>query len=89
MEDHNDNHFDERLLPCPFCGGKAYLGFYVDGVDNYVYCDSCHIGADNFDGEDDAITKWNRRVRSEGLHGPYPGGGRGPFVVLPRKRRKK
>lgn len=32
----NDN-FDPRLKPCPLCGGKAFLGFYVDGVDNSLY----------------------------------------------------
>lgn len=57
----NDN-FDPRLKPCPLCGGKAFLGFYVDGVDNFVYCSDCYFGKDNLDGEQDTIDKWNRRV---------------------------
>lgn len=57
------DNFDPRLKPCPLCGGKAFLGYYVDGVDNYVYCSECYFGADNLDGEQDAIDKWNRRIK--------------------------
>lgn len=62
----DERNYDVRLKPCPFCGSPAYLGFYVDGVDNYVYCSQCWVaGSDNFNGEQAAIDAWNKRHQDE------------------------
>jgi Lar family restriction alleviation protein len=57
----NKKENDTTLKPCPLCGGEAYMGYYVDGVDNYIYCSNCHFGSDNLNGKQDAIDKWNKR----------------------------
>jgi NMD protein affecting ribosome stability and mRNA decay len=44
-----------ELLPCPFCGGKAYKAFNsMTGEKTMAVCSSC--GATAFD------RKWNRRA---------------------------
>lgn len=32
---------NEKLLQCPFCGGKA--GYYVSGLKDHVYCRGCGV----------------------------------------------
>lgn len=55
-----------KLLPCPFCGGKAELNTWGNDRDGChvakVICDSCSASADSFETQDQAITAWNRRA---------------------------
>lgn len=64
-----DIALDEKLLPCPHCGGKAELHtnrIAEDVVQVFVMCSACLATTDNF--EDtyaptaDAIAAWNRRA---------------------------
>lgn len=49
----------EKLLPCPFCGGKAKL---VSSVESWVECPSCGTSTKFCSCDSGAIEKWNRRV---------------------------
>ena len=58
----------DGLLPCPFCGGEAFLTKYVSSnkePDYYVECgtDGCPmcLGGLVYPTEDEAIKAWNRR----------------------------
>lgn len=55
-----------KLLPCPFCGGKAELNTWGNDRDGChvakVICDSCSASADSFETQDQAIAAWNRRA---------------------------
>ena len=57
---------DVKLLPCPFCGGKAELQQAIDTFIHYrVVCkDSCCRGAsyNTWVGEAEAIEAWNTRA---------------------------
>lgn len=62
----------EKLLPCPFCGGKAKVASYRTGEDtmgSHVYCTSCDARTTEY--EDayapaaDAIDGWNRRPSAQ------------------------
>lgn len=49
----------EKLLPCPFCGGEAYL---VTGApEEWVRCMKCHASSDTDTRYEGAAVKWNRR----------------------------
>lgn len=58
----------EKLLPCPFCGGKADI--YVEGkiiLDRYkkcysVYCKDCCCTTQYEENKQDAIKDWNKRI---------------------------
>lgn len=56
----------DKLLPCPLCGGEATLveDIYNDQLYYYVICsnDDCNANTGRCNTEDEAITKWNRRV---------------------------
>lgn len=68
---------DDRLLPCPFCGAKAYLITNPRNPENeseligpaLVQCWDCDASQMSQD-EDEAIAAWNRRAaastRTEG-----------------------
>lgn len=49
----------EKLLPCPFCGGKAKL---VSSVESWVECKSCGATSRFCACDSGAIEKWNKRV---------------------------
>lgn len=66
---------EERIKPCPFCGGTAYIGSatFTPGVFTII-CDNCNMmiekyGIDSegfhqnfpFRTREEAITAWNRR----------------------------
>ncbi len=49
----------EKLLPCPFCGGKAKV---VQSHNPYVICESCHVSTPMYSWKADAVKAWNRRT---------------------------
>lgn len=60
----------QKLKPCPFCGGRAYLSERMNGG-YYVECESingCLAESGNYDTKGQAIEAWNRRaVDTDGL----------------------
>ena len=43
---------ENKLKPCPFCGGKAHIGVARHPVGNvFVFCENCKSATDTF--EDD------------------------------------
>ncbi len=57
-----DYHYlDEKLLPCPFCGGKAEI--YAQAWNKYsVICAKCFCVKGSYGTEEKAIEEWNKRV---------------------------
>lgn len=55
---------EQKLKPCPFCGGEASI--YVAYDDGYcVCCDECGCCLPVYNTEEDAIREWNRRTNDE------------------------
>ena len=60
-----------ELKPCPFCGGKALLGFSKDEHLNerhFVICENvikCGCLTQYCNSKDKAIEKWNRRAEKD------------------------
>ena len=52
------------LLPCPFCGGKAYLANVEMVGCSYVVCTDCRIQGDDMSKER-AVATWNSRPAHE------------------------
>lgn len=61
----------EKLLPCPFCGGKAFMKVNPQTLNCYVNCPKCEVAMKrNFKGnkkvEETLMTlmteSWNQRV---------------------------
>lgn len=53
---------DEKLKPCPFCGGKAT----INGITLvYIKCTKCGVETVGYREEDEAIEAWNRRVNDD------------------------
>lgn len=51
-----------KLLPCPFCGGKArFINFY--GL-YMVECETCRIATDTDYTKEDVIKIWNTRANT-------------------------
>jgi len=59
---------EEKLMPCPFCGGKAKiverpLRLQIELSKFSVSCTNCHISTKEHTGfETSAIVDWNRRT---------------------------
>lgn len=58
----------ERLLPCPFCAGKAHIRYIAVMQKPYFpECENeCCIAGDtgvSFETEKEAIEAWNRRTK--------------------------
>ena len=62
---------EDRIKPCPFCGGPAHIvlkSFDIFDTGAYVMCDKCGsrtvlITNDlNKKPQDEAIKRWNKRV---------------------------
>lgn len=55
------------LLPCPFCGGEAFM-VKTKRCGRYVACWDCNIATDEYDTDDigsaydKAVAAWNRRT---------------------------
>lgn len=59
-----DNSMNERLKPCPFCGGVAII--YKSKMGDYrVECYSCFAHTFFEDSKEKAADEWNRRVENE------------------------
>lgn len=62
---------NEKLLPCPFCGGEA--GYYVPGMKGHVYCKGCGAMSDGSytnrdpDWAQEEARLWNTRVYPKGV----------------------
>ena len=56
---------NEKLKPCPFCGGKAVLKSYRFVNEFSVRCQSCGSTTDDFKTSEEAIAIWNKRSPSE------------------------
>ena len=52
----------ERLLACPFCGGKAYQDKVEHRSLFWVACQDCGIDGKIKNSADEAITAWNTRA---------------------------
>jgi Lar family restriction alleviation protein len=56
---------DNELKSCPFCGGEAEIHNLVKIDINdrcWIECKECGISTKIYDGEQEAIEAWNRRV---------------------------
>lgn len=55
----------KKLLPCPFCGGEAYLEEILE-YHNYVHCTNCECEKGRFQTykKSQAIKAWNTRSDS-------------------------
>ena len=64
MQENKEQQMNEnKLLPCPFCGGKAHI--YQDYTGMYVaQCDKCGNGTLLSD-KKTAEMRWNRRANDE------------------------
>ena len=50
---------EERLKPCPFCGGEARVTGYKSF---WIVCKECLSESTVFDTKNEAIKAWNRRT---------------------------
>ena len=60
------HYLDEKLLPCPFCGGSAYVCTHADVMfQNFWYsirCFDCDVDAYDCKTAEESAEKWNKRV---------------------------
>ena len=58
---------NDKLKPCPFCGGNAELySWTADNTEHYRYyrvgCKKCYAGTLTYSNMDIAIISWNKRA---------------------------
>ena len=53
-----------NLLPCPFCGGEAYMTKWGVTDEFSVFCRECCAGVEDLKSPQDAMAAWNRRSAS-------------------------
>ena len=57
---------EENLKPCPFCGGEAVKDFARFDYNYFgVHCTVCDAYIHDFDSEEMAVEKWNKRADEE------------------------
>ena len=49
---------DEKLLPCPFCGGEAMR----QACEVFVFCSKCGVTIDSGANQPKSDAHWNRRT---------------------------
>ena len=62
----------QKIKPCPYCGGKAYLDFEQnENTDSYptntlwaVVCDQCGAILYPFQTKEDAVNGWNAKAEA-------------------------
>lgn len=66
-----ESYKNNKLLPCPFCGGEAEIGHYISNTTEkhkyYVGCseDECCEIDKTFNTEEEAVNAWNRRSEKD------------------------
>ena len=69
QKDNGVSYFaiEEKLLPCPFCGGSAYVCTHADVLfQNFWYsirCFDCDVDTYCSKTAEESAEKWNKRVR--------------------------
>lgn len=54
---------DDKLKPCPFCGGGArYVPDHTTEGCDYLYCTSCNASVEDRDRQGDCVDTWNTRA---------------------------
>ena len=67
QEDNSDDYFaiNEKLLPCPFCGGRAYVCTHADVLfQSFWYsirCFNCDVDTYCCETAEESAEKWNKR----------------------------
>lgn len=54
---------NEKLNPCPFCGGEAILATKNMYGISFIFCNHCGIEQPSYKTEEEAINAWNTRVK--------------------------
>lgn len=58
-----------ELLPCPFCGGKAFIStrlpYFGETFTVAVVCEDCNASSKHKIKEEDVIKAWNTRTPKE------------------------
>lgn len=58
----------DELLPCPFCGGKAFISakmpYFGETVTLAVVCETCNASSKHKIKREEAIKLWNNRILS-------------------------
>lgn len=54
---------DNKLKPCPFCGGEAILAENTNSEELLVECCNCYAHTGLYCSEQEAIDAWNNRVQ--------------------------
>ena len=66
----NLSEMNQRLLPCPFCGGDAHLAWYNNGEAQIVVeCENpnCLSAVCGSEKAEEAIERWNKRAKASKL----------------------
>lgn len=54
---------DDKLKPCPFCGGESAVDCKTRNGAGliWIYCKKCHAKSDQFFYYSEALNAWNKR----------------------------
>lgn len=54
---------EEKIIPCPFCGGESVAYYDEDLMGHIVFCLECKTRSGLCKTKANAIAKWNGRVK--------------------------